>query len=336
MLFQRIIPVIIFALCGAAAVVGAQETSESPLHQAAEAGDVAEIKRLVADGADVNRFDSEGTTPLQWAAVEGRVNAITTLIGLGADVNGADADGFTPMHLAAFGEHISAVATLAEAGADVNAIATIIFTSASEILQDIPSERYDLFFELTRGFKFPFTNIVAPIHFAAVSSSVMISVLAEYGADVNHPNSYGETPLYIAILNGNIDGVNMLIALKADVRWSGRGLKMVTPLHVAAIAGHPAVIAALINAGANVNQADSKNATSLHYASRKGDVEVVFAIVNAGANVNLRDIYGKTAEDVARRLRGQDDAIAIFLKRAAERNKKKAEEKAEDLLRRLD
>jgi len=41
---------------------------QSALHQAAERGDLAEVKRLVGSGIDVNILDERGETPL-WSAI---------------------------------------------------------------------------------------------------------------------------------------------------------------------------------------------------------------------------------------------------------------------------
>ena len=58
-----------------------------PLHDAAWAGDVARIRRLLAAGADVNGFDSDQKAPLHLAAADGHVEAINTLIDAGANVD---------------------------------------------------------------------------------------------------------------------------------------------------------------------------------------------------------------------------------------------------------
>jgi ankyrin repeat protein len=53
---------------------------QMPLHDSAADGDVATIRRLVAEGADVNVQDAKGARPLHWAAVNERVDAVRVLV----------------------------------------------------------------------------------------------------------------------------------------------------------------------------------------------------------------------------------------------------------------
>ena len=56
---------------------------EEPLINAAAVGDVATIRRLAAEGADVNLPGDGGARPLHWAAQEGHVDAAQVLVRLG-------------------------------------------------------------------------------------------------------------------------------------------------------------------------------------------------------------------------------------------------------------
>lgn len=58
-----------------------------PLHHAARRGDIASIRSLVAEGADVNEFDDLGNTPLHYAAAEEHLETVELLLKSGADVN---------------------------------------------------------------------------------------------------------------------------------------------------------------------------------------------------------------------------------------------------------
>jgi ankyrin repeat protein len=96
-------------------------SANEKLVDAAGRGDVAEIERQLAAGADPNAF--EGTnkwTPLQRAARFGHVVAIAALLKAGARVDGANSIGWTPLTYAAGKGHTAAVDALVAAGADVH------------------------------------------------------------------------------------------------------------------------------------------------------------------------------------------------------------------------
>ena len=54
------------------------------LQKATQRGDVAEMRRLVANGRNVNERDADGDTALHYAADYGHVEAMRVLVELGA------------------------------------------------------------------------------------------------------------------------------------------------------------------------------------------------------------------------------------------------------------
>jgi peptidoglycan/LPS O-acetylase OafA/YrhL len=89
---------------------------------AANAGDLAAIKRYLESGVAVDTLDlKHGGTPLMWAAATGRAEAMELLIGRGANVNATDPEGGTALHAAAFLGYEKAVDVLIRSGAKVNA-----------------------------------------------------------------------------------------------------------------------------------------------------------------------------------------------------------------------
>jgi hypothetical protein len=95
----------------------------SSLHDAAGSGDVAEVRRLVAMGANVEQQRGEyGRRPLHLAAGYGQVETIRVLVELGADVEAKTNRGVRPLHWAAQNGHVEAIRVLVkELGADVEA-----------------------------------------------------------------------------------------------------------------------------------------------------------------------------------------------------------------------
>ncbi|KAM3870209.1 ankyrin repeat domain-containing protein 27 [Diretmus argenteus] len=67
-----------------------------------------------------------------------------------------------------------------------------------------------------------------------------------------------------------------------------------TPLHVAALHGHTALVALLTRHGANINARNNQSATPLHLASQNSHVQVVRSLLEFNAKVNKKDHYGNT------------------------------------------
>jgi ankyrin repeat protein len=69
-------------------------------------GDVVNIRRLVADGADVNVQGPKRGRPPHWAAGGGHADAVRVLVEVGAEVEASADNGARPLHVAA---HVTGV-----------------------------------------------------------------------------------------------------------------------------------------------------------------------------------------------------------------------------------
>jgi len=111
----------IFVLALSAMEMTAISPAETRLHRAARAGDVAEIRSLIEDGADVNVKTFYGETPLFKAAEAGHREAVELLLASGADVNAASGMDGAALYIAIARGHKDIEQLLIENGADVNA-----------------------------------------------------------------------------------------------------------------------------------------------------------------------------------------------------------------------
>ena len=115
--------------------------------------------------------------------------------------------------------------------------------------------------------------------------------------DVNARDKKGWTALHIAAFGGTSDNIAALLEAGSDVnaRTTAKGF---TPLHIAAGFGtrYPEMITALLNAGANVEARDKNGWTALRFAAAAGGtLETITALLSVGADVNARDKKGWTA-----------------------------------------
>jgi cytochrome c len=154
------------------------------LHDAASAGDLEAIKRLLADGVDV---DQKGiASPLFLAAREGRVEAVALLIENGAEVDFLSRWG-TPLHIAARRGHLEVVRLLLDRGADPT---------------------------IQGG-----ENQTTPLHEAAEKGSAEIArLLIDRGADPNARNRFLQPPLHSARRRGRDEVAAVLIDAGAAPR----------------------------------------------------------------------------------------------------------------------
>jgi ankyrin repeat protein len=89
----------------------------APLQEAAARGHIAAIAALLKAGASVDVTDSGGNTALMWAARDNCAAAVDTLVAAGADVHGTSNHGNTALHWASMRGFLDATRAVLEAGA---------------------------------------------------------------------------------------------------------------------------------------------------------------------------------------------------------------------------
>lgn len=94
----------------------------SSIFEAIDRGDSDEVRRLIVEGTDVNKYSPNGEwTPLYRAARTGNLKIAGILLGHGARVNEKAGNGWSPLHIAVFQNHKPMVEYLISNGANVNA-----------------------------------------------------------------------------------------------------------------------------------------------------------------------------------------------------------------------
>ncbi len=159
---------------------------ESPVADAAQSGNVEQVRELLRQGADVNAAQPDGLTGLHWAAMNNDTETVGVLLYAGATLRPLTrVGGYTPLHLAARSGHAGIVELLLEAGADPN--------------------------------EWTATGVTAA-HFAAMANSdETLRALAAGGADLNAVDGYqSRTPLVFAAGRNATKAIGALLELGAD------------------------------------------------------------------------------------------------------------------------
>lgn len=126
--------------------------------------------------------------------------------------------------------------------------------------------------------------------------------------DIHAKNEGGETPLFLAIKNGDEKEtllallekraeIKTLVDAGVDIHASNKNGE--TILHKSAAKGYIKTVEALLKEGASVYATNKDRRTSLHLAAQNGHEEVVKLLVENGAEINAKDKDGKTALQMA-------------------------------------
>ncbi len=300
----------IATLAAAGANLDARDTyGRTALHRAAIAGESAAIMALLEAGADPGAIESDGYTALQvaleeWAFDEGDKAAIVALAEAEANLGGREQSDFAAVVALAVGSP----AALSDSGLNLNARDNEGRTVLHWVVGWDDSVAYPaLAALLDAGADLNARDLVGrdAVHWAMWRRNpAMIAMLAEAGADLNVRAS-GLTALLQAILYQFPESVAALAAAGADPELRVRRDIFATALQLAAQEGEPAMIAALVRAGANLEEREFFGRTALQVAASRDHTApwyggrstpaAVAALVEAGADINSYDRDGTTA-----------------------------------------
>ena len=156
-------------------------TQAGNIHDAARAGDLEQLQKMVVQGADVNEKAVRDETPLMHAALAGQGEVVNYLLQRGANINARNTPGLTALHAAAHTGHADIVALLIAKGALVND----------------GSNRFE----------------TTPLHLAAEENHVdAVRVLLEHGADFNLVETNGYSAMSQAGWREHWEVVKTLLA----------------------------------------------------------------------------------------------------------------------------
>jgi uncharacterized protein len=148
---------------------------------------------------------------------------------------------------------------------------------------------------------------------AGVAAMVREMVGASGSKIIDTHAADGFTPLSLACFFGHSEIASYLVDQGANVNLAATNPMKVAPLHAAVAARQPAIVRMLIQAGADVNQAQQHGWRPLHAAAQNGDEECAAALLENGADRQSRAGNNQTPSDLA--MIGGHAAIVRLLER---------------------
>jgi ankyrin repeat protein len=279
------------------AVASQAEQADTPVADAAKAGNHTAVRKLLQDGADVNAAHGDGMTALHWAALNGDLALVGILEHAGANLKAATRiDKATPLLLAAENGHAAVVRALLEVGADAKA------TDAN--------------------------GTTALMLAAAAGQADAIRFLLHHGAAVNARERVMErTALMFAAGKNRIQAIEALMAAGAVATATskvvdlaelsqGRGRRPGAPAQSAPerpqVPGtdRPFIFNELVGTTGGL--------TPLHFAAREGYADAVRALIAAGADVNQGSAGDKTSPLLIAVINGHFDTAQVLIEKDAD------------------
>ena len=197
----------------AAATAGAAEQKKrnAALAEAVHKNDVAQVKRLLARGANPNGDTPDGSPYLVGVAARKDETLVAALLQAGADPNRADRDGFSPLMAAATGGSLPIVNLLLAKGArpnaipgkkaGMNALSRAVFSGNVEVVKRL--------LDADAAINARSDQLTALMAAAAFGHEAITRLLLERGAYPALRNEQGYTALYIAEQEGHTAIANL-------------------------------------------------------------------------------------------------------------------------------
>ncbi|MDR2401218.1 MAG: ankyrin repeat domain-containing protein [Deferribacteraceae bacterium] len=317
---------------------------QNALHLSAKTGYADLSDTLISKGLSVSGRDRAGNTPLLYASASHNPQTVAVLLKRGATPVIYNNDNLTPLAVSALIGNTANVALLLEAGASADGL-----TPCGTPLGIAVKMKNRLIFDKLLEYRASPAGIDldgnTPLHFAAAADTDMAQTLLNRfpKSEIDKRNSRGETPLFIAMQNGNTVLVKLLLSKGADIfasDLSGNTPISVAPrnmteiinehlkrleneslmLFAAVAENNIARVKLLLREGAKADSVDRQTGnTPLFTATANNFEEILSLLASNGGSVNHRNRLGNTPLMVSVAT-GDDNLIETLLSLGSDPN----------------
>ncbi len=293
-------------------------TDRPKLFQAIRENNIAEMERLLLNGANVNAC-MDGYSALMAAALNGSVEGMKMLIDHGANINYYNQDSLSAIWMAV--PDWDKTRLLVEHGADLQFPSREGYTVMAK-LATMPGNAVLLQYLIEKGAK---PKKSSPDNFTlynAVSScdTAMVGIFLRSGLNANDSVSSGDYPINNALNYRCFDCVRMLVehGANVNVKTAGQELPLLngfTPLMLAALSEDRASFYYLLEHGADPSARMPSGCTVLMLLqqSESDQPEMTLALIKHGADPAARSNDGSDALYFAQK-KGNTASVQILRK----------------------
>jgi uncharacterized protein len=250
------------------------------LVDAARRNDRSAALAELARGADAKTKAPDGTTALHWAVYNDDLTLVQRLLEAGAEPNAANDYGAMPLSEAAVAANTAVIEALLEAGADARTASKDGETPLMVIARSNNVDAARLLLEHGADVNAveAWRGQTAVIWAAAQKQPAMIRLLIEHGADPNARSKVNDWDRQVS----------------GEKRRQYRPFGGLTALMYAAREGCVDCARALVEGGADIDLAGSRNITPLIMALENMNFDTAAYLLEAGAAVDVWDWWGRT------------------------------------------
>ena len=245
------------------------------------------LQEITEEDFDMDQLDCTGFTPMIMAAGLGRTNLLDFLIKIGSDTNIEARHGGVALHYAPR----DSAALLIEAGVDVNKKDKNGNTPLQYAARNGEEHTVELLLERQAKPDIANNSGVTPLYTALLYGQLAIAKhLLKCGADIRFPLAMSESLMFAAAASDDTSVVDF--ARNHGVEIDGVRDDGQTPIFSAV--GADKTLEYLLQVGADVNHSRIDGLTALHYAAFLGSESSISTLIRYGADANAVGDDGRT------------------------------------------